>query len=371
MNPDFCVLTGIYPPDTGGPAKFAETFSSFRSRFNLRTNVITYTNSGSYKSASATGTVYGTSRKLPLATRYLRTMFLLNKEINSGSVILANGCFLEIAILGFIRKFNYVVKIPGDIVWERARNNSITSQDIISFQRAKMPLKYKIFRMLFSRSVKNAALVLVPSAQLRDLAIEWGAPESLVVIIHNSVTIPIEPIIPAKCEYDFATVSRLVPWKGIDQIIENVCGQGYKLQIIGDGPERERLENLSIKYKGLVHFHGNISAGDVGQLLRNSKYFILNSSFEATSYALLEAMSLGLVPVANFGTGSQEIIHQGVNGYLCGDPESLDLRQAVRMLATNPIKSEELGMEARKTVIEKFNLDVNYAQIMQRCFDAT
>ncbi len=367
MTQTFCVLTGIYPPDTGGPAKFTETFAEFRSQQSLHTNVITYTSSQSYELASEFGTVYATSRKTPILLRYLRTIYLLNNQVNSGSIILANGCFIELALLRLFRKFKYVVKIPGDIVWERARNNSITSLDILEFQAIKLSWQYILFRKLFSYSVKTASLVLVPSSQLEILALTWGARPAQTQIVFNSVRVSELPIARDVPTYDFVTVSRLVPWKGIDQVIQNVCTQGYKLLVVGDGPQRHSLEGLASQFPGLVDFVGEIPAEEVPTMLKRARYFILNSSFEATSYALLEAMSLGLVPIANEGTGSQEVIDHGVDGFLCGVKNLIDLPEAIKTIMNNSEASNLMSLLARKKIEEKFNLEKNYELIIQSC----
>jgi glycosyltransferase involved in cell wall biosynthesis len=370
MAQTFCVLTGIYPPDTGGPAKFAETFAEFGARKGSPTNVITYTNSQSYELASEFGAVYATSRKIPILLRYLRTIYLLNSQVNSGSIILANGCFVELALLRFFRKFKYIVKIPGDIVWERARNNSLTSRDIMEFQTDKLSWKYSAFRKLFSYSVKTASLVLVPSTQLETLALSWGARPAQTQLVFNSVQVSEVPISEKLLTYDFVTVSRLVPWKGIDRVIETVCNQGYRLLVVGDGPQRIALERAASNFPGLVDFAGEVAANDVPSMLKKARSFILNSSFEATSYALLEAMSLGLVPIANEGTGSQEVIQHGVNGFLCGQINRMDLLGAIKTVMHNTEATNLMSLSARETIQEKFDLEKNYELIMQSCIHA-
>jgi glycosyltransferase involved in cell wall biosynthesis len=370
MAQTFCVLTGIYPPDTGGPSKFAETFAEFGARNGSLTNVITYTSFRNYELTSEFGAVYATSRKIPILLRYLRTIYLLNNQVNLGSIILANGCFVELALLRFFRKFKYIVKIPGDIVWERARNNSITSLDVLDFQTSKLSWKYRVFRNLFSYSIKAASLVLVPSTQLKTLAITWGARPAQTKIVFNSVQVSEEPISEELPTYDFVTVSRLVPWKGIEQVIETVCNQGYRLLVVGDGPQRIALEGVASNFPGLVDFVGEVAANKVPFMLKKARCFILNSSFEATSYALLEAMSLGLVPIANEGTGSQEVIQHGVNGFLCGQINRMDLLGAIKTVMHNSEATNLISLSARKTIQEKFNLEKNYELIMQSCIHA-
>jgi glycosyltransferase involved in cell wall biosynthesis len=371
MPRNFCILTGIYPPDTGGPAKFAQTFSGFLSSMEIPVHVITYTNLKSHSQRENFVTVSATSRRLPVLYRYARTIHLINKQVSENSVIIANGCFIEIAILRFFRKFKYVVKIPGDIVWERARNNSVTALNILDFQNSVLPIRYWVMRRLFSYSVRSASLVITPSMQLKELALKWGAAESRTEIIYNSVRLPEWPTQHTDLQFEFVTVARLVAWKGIDQIITEVCGRGYKLLVVGDGPERNALERTAEEFPNLVHFTGEVSPAEVKHWLTKAKFFVLNSTFEATSYALLEAMSLGLVPIANSGTGSEEVIVHNLNGVLCGDKNTLSLGAAVSLLTKDPGKAQEMRIAARKTIEKEFNLEKNYLRIMNRSKSGT
>jgi glycosyltransferase involved in cell wall biosynthesis len=369
MKQGFCILTGIYAPDTGGPAKFAETFSNYVTDLGFTSNVITYTNSRSRSQIMGCKCVEATSRGLPIPIRYLRTIMLLNKQVNRGARIIANGCFIELAILRIFRKFNYTVKIPGDIVWERARNTSRTNLSIAEFQKIKLTGAYKFFRFLFTFSLKSASQVIVPSSQLFSLAEDWGVDSSKISLIYNSVKVPnfIENSIR---EYDFVTVSRLVPWKGTDEIIKEVCGMGLSLLIVGDGPERKKLLDLSVHYPGLVTFVGEVEADKVKVYLNKARYFILNSSFEATSYALIEAMALGLVPIANGETGSDEVINHGVNGFLFGGGSKMTIRDAIHALEKDKEGIQKMAIQAHRTVDVDFNLNINYCKIIQKSQNA-
>jgi len=260
-----------------------------------------------------------------------------------------------------------VVKIPGDIVWERARNVSATKLNISDFQTSKLPARYRLMRRLFSYAINSSSLVIVPSTELRNLSAAWGAKNSQTEIIYNSVRISKIPNRVIDPQFDFITVARLVPWKGIESVIKEVCNLGLKLLIVGDGPERKKLETVAREFPGLVQFAGEISPGEVRNWLMKAKFFILNSSFEATSYALLEAMSLGLVPIANSGTGSEEVIQHGVTGFLCGEDTGMNLQTAISLLSQDFEKAHEMREAAWNAINEGFNLEKNYLRILDRC----
>jgi glycosyltransferase involved in cell wall biosynthesis len=278
--------------------------------------------------------------------------------------IIANGCFIEIALLRSFFPFFYITKVPGDIVWERARNNGITALGIDEFQTQELSWKYKMFRYLFSLSLKRSAHIIVPSAHLQKLVISWGIPANKISLIHNSIDT--EKFIPGEGIHqgiDVLTVSRLVPWKGLEQVIEVCASLGFSLGVVGDGPMRFSLESLSKKFHSKIEFFGDVGQEELVNLLQGARVFVLNSAFEATSYALIEAMSCGVVPISNDTTGSVEVINNEVNGILCGTSTGQTLETALKLLFSNSDLLSAMSKEARSSVQKDFNYTVNFEKI--------
>ena len=364
MSGNYCILSGIYPPDIGGPAKFARTFSEFLVSRKFKVKVISYVDSKSQLLFKNGVEINLVSRQLPLVLRYISTITLVLRSIMRKEIIIANGCFIEIAILRLFIRFNYVTKIPGDIVWERARNKNLTSSGIDEFQGERLNWKYTIFRKLFIYSLQKSKKVIVPSSHLKLLAKSWGLPDSQIALIHNSVDcrtfVPLQN--PSK-KYDVVTVSRLVPWKGLEEVIKTCSSLGKSLAIVGDGPMKSDLKKLSLEAKSPVTFLGELDQESLIRVYQDSRFFILNSSFEATSYALLEAMSCGLIPISNDSTGSLEVIQHGTNGILCGNTTGLNLESALATLLNNPLRNSAFSRNARRRIEEEFNFEVNFEKI--------
>ncbi len=103
---------------------------------------------------------------------------------------------------------------------------------------------------------------------------------------------------------------------------------GLSLAIIGDGPERPYLEKVALDSRAKVTFLGELSQDELPSWIRSADCFVLNSSFEATSYSLLEARASGLFCIANGSTGSDEVINHKIDGLLC-DKLSFTLIEAL------------------------------------------
>jgi glycosyltransferase involved in cell wall biosynthesis len=263
-----------------------------------------------------------------------------------------------------LNKIKYVAKVPGDIVWERARNNKVTDLDINDYQKSKLSLKYRLFRFLFTRSLKRASLVIVPSTGLFQLCIQWGIPESRLRLIHNSVDLSkFSTLKRGSYKFDVLTVCRLTPWKGVDELIEVCARYNLTLAVAGDGPERANLERLGAKLGLDVNFFGDVSEGKVLELLGSSKIFVLNSHYEGLPHALVEARAAGMISIARVGTGSAEVIHDGKDGFLVGERQTLSeaLVMAIHEFDSSNLMGEIAALDAR----ERFDRQKNFEKISQ------
>lgn len=215
------IISGIYPPDPGGPAKFSSEFAEWCANKGDEVEVLTYGAFFPTLQQSGALKVYRVPRFSSIGKRYLVMIREIGRHSKRGS-LLAVGAFLETFFASLIFRFEYIVKVPGDIVWERARNNNLTDLNIEDFQNEQLTLKYKIFRYFYSQSLKRASIVIVPSQGLLNLCLHWGVKEEKINMVFNSVDnlrqLRIKKTAPV---YDLVTVCRLTPWKGVKEIIED------------------------------------------------------------------------------------------------------------------------------------------------------
>lgn len=119
----------------------------------------------------------------------------------------------------------------------------------------------------------------------------------------------------------FLIVSRLVAWKKIEIAVLACERLGLKLIIVGDGPDRKRLQSIS---NGSTTFEGYVTKQRKNQLYADCLAFI-NTQYEDFGITPLEAMSFGK-PVLAFGKGGAlETITPGITGefFESQTPESL------------------------------------------------
>lgn len=145
----------------------------------------------------------------------------------------------------------------------------------------------------------------------------------------------------------WVTVGRLTRQKGLDVLIEAFSSVGQKmpfpvtLLVVGDGEEREALEDQSNRGagKGNVVFLGE--RDDVTDLLCAGDAFVLSSRWEGGPLVVLEAMAAGLPVVATRVGDVDRMIVDGVTGLIV-PPEN------VRELSEGMVQIMRLGVEARQ-----------------------
>ena len=132
-------------------------------------------------------------------------------------------------------------------------------------------------------------------------------------------------------------VSRLNKVKRIDLLINSLheINKDYDVQlvIIGDGPEENKLKNLTreLNLEENVHFLG--FRDDVIQWMINSDIFVTASQVEGSPNSLIEAVCLGIPSIAtDCPTGPKEILNNGEQGILIPIDSQKHMVDAMRLL---------------------------------------
>ena len=164
-----------------------------------------------------------------------------------------------------------------------------------------------------------------------------------------------------------------MPWKGGD-IVLDVFAEVKKhtpsaeLWIIGDGPERPRLQRQAeaLGLCGAVTFHGWAAPKECPRLLSQCDVFLYPSVFECGGAVVLEAMSLGLTVVALNWGGPGDYLASG-SGVLV---EPVGRRRLVAELAKavlclTPSRRRELGDAAQREIADHYTWSSKVRQIIE------
>lgn len=155
-------------------------------------------------------------------------------------------------------------------------------------------------------------------------------------------------------------VGRLSPEKNLKSTIAACAMAGISLDIIGQGEQKQELRRIAETCDADVRWLGVVPNHALPAVLYRYRYFILASLWEGMPKALLEAMSAGLVCIGNDTTGINEVIKDGVTGYLSPSASKDDIAETIhRGLAGDP---DRVASAAMRFVRSTFSLDAVVAQ---------
>jgi glycosyltransferase involved in cell wall biosynthesis len=134
-----------------------------------------------------------------------------------------------------------------------------------------------------------------------------------------------------------------------------------ELVLVGDGPERERIEATirELGLSGSVHLSGRLPESETLQEVAKSDVLVLASFMEGLPVVLMEAMALGLPVIGPRVAGVPELVHEQVHGLLFAPAAWDELADCIHRLLSDAAMRERLGGAGRAQVEREF--EINHA----------
>ena len=148
------------------------------------------------------------------------------------------------------------------------------------------------------------------------------------------------------------TIARLVARKGLETLVRAVgrAGRPLRLEVVGDGPERPRLEALALaEAPGRVAFAGALDGSEKARRLASADVFALVSAHEGFGLVYLEAMLAGLPVLAGTVGGQTDLLDDERNALLVPPGDADAAEAALRRLADDARLRARLAEAARTT----------------------
>ncbi len=150
------------------------------------------------------------------------------------------------------------------------------------------------------------------------------------------------------------TVGRMAPEKGYDRLIRcfkavHEARPDWKLRILGEGEEREKLEALraELGLEAAVEMPGRMDSFQIEEEMKRASVFAMTALSDALGYAILEEQSCGLPIVAfDVRVGPGFVIRDGVNGFLVPDGDEAAFSQRLLELIDSPELRRRTGEAA-------------------------
>ncbi|MFZ1936723.1 MAG: glycosyltransferase [Thermoguttaceae bacterium] len=228
-------------------------------------------------------------------------------------------------------------------------------------------------------AARNAACFTTVSADLKNYFVsEVGIPADAIKVVINGVDTkrfcpaqgdsPLRALLPASFQgrvvvsvgrlseaKDHLTLLRAIKMLVVRNI--DLC-----LMLIGEGEQREVVEN-AVRELGLqAHVHLLGSRPAVDALLPHADLFVLSSRREGLPIALLEAMACGLPVIATTVGGIPEVMKHGVNGVLVPPENHQSLAEAIELLLGRPEIASSMRVANRQKALTRHSMEQTAAE---------
>jgi len=327
------IATGVYPPETGGPATYTKLLEEKLPSRGFEVRVLPFRS----------------VRGLPKIIRHTAYFFKCLRAALGADVVYAQDTVsvgFPAALAAMLTGKKFLVRVPGDYAWEQARQRFGVSDELDVFQTKSYGLRVWCLRLIQRCVVRRAKAVVVPSGYMKKIVEGWLVPSGVeggnIRVIYSSVEVPAPAAVTRPEGFLVVSSGRRVPWKGFEALERTVAREpGWRFKLLEHMPRAEVL--------------GWVKAADV---------FALNSTYEGLSHALVEAMTLGTPVVATRVGGNPELIEDGVNGLLVEAKNDEALLAALKRVHDDPEAAAARAAAARGRAKE-FSIDKTLNQLCE------
>ena len=353
------LVSGIWPPDVGGPASHAPELAAFLQGRGHEVEVVT---TAAAEPAPGSFRVEWISRSLPIGARHLAVAERVRSRARRADVVYATSMIGRAALGATLARRPLVVKLTTDEAYERARRRGLFAGDLDDFQRHRGGVRVAALRRARDIALGRASRILCPSAYLRDMAVSWGVPAERVLVVANPA--PELPPLPERAAARaglgvngglLVLAGRIGRQKALEvalRALERV--DGVSLLVAGDGPERAEMEGLAgeLELGDRVRFLGLQPRVRVLELFRAADASLLSSAWENFPHTVVESLAVGTPVIATRVGGVAEVVQDGVNGLLVPPGDVGALAAAISDFFADPVLRERLGSAAAPSVAD-------------------
>ncbi len=370
MEPGVCMVISSFWPDVGGMQTHTLALSRYLVSRGLDVVVITvrHSNLRAYEVVEGVP-VYRISRRpgaglVESALEFIGGAWRLMFKLRHRFQIVHAHQLLSTTTVGLMARC-----VPGKklLVNPHSGREGGTLRILLQDRRLSGKLRLRLI-------ARGADAVVAISHEIRQDLIGLGVPGSKIVEIPNGVDtnvfVPLPPKDKARKRGELGIrgdpvgiyVGRLSRVKAVDVLLRawSRAFPGHRraqLVILGDGPERGRLESLAdeLGIAGSVVMPGFVD--NVSDYLMASDFFVLPSRSEGHPVALLEAMACGLAVVGSDTGGIADVVDEGRDGYLVPVADVDALSSVICDLVGDSALRRKLGAAAREKAVSRYSIE--------------
>jgi len=353
------VVSGIWPPDVGGPASHAPALAEALLEAGHTVEVVT---TADRTPAPRPYPLRWVARGRPAPLRHLAVVREVRSAARGADRVYATTMVRRAALGAALARRPLVVKLVADEAYERERRAGRFAGTLEQFQTERGGLRVRLLRATRTAALRRASRVVVPSAYLRAIALGWGLDPARTTVVANPA--PEVPVHPTRDEaraalgiegFALGVAGRLTEQKALEDTLAALARvPRVALLVLGDGPERAALERRAaqLDVSDRVRFLGAGTRDDVIVLFRAVDAALLTSAWENLPHTLLEALAAGTPVIATAVGGIPEVVRDGENGLLVPPRDVAAAASAIDRLVRDEVLRASLAAAAAPSVEE-------------------
>lgn len=338
------IVSGIWPPDVGGPSSHGPDLGGFLAARGHEVRAVVSSGRGGPEPAGFP--LRSTSRERPLAVRLATGAVAVAAEARGADAIYATGMYARSALASKLWRTPLVLKLVNDPAYERARSLGLFTGSLEEFQVASATPRMRALQALRWMTVSRAIRIVIPSEYLARIARTWGIPTGRISIVPNPAPAIDGLVSRAAARSRLGVTGPTLVFAGRIVLQKNLPLAVMALRevpraslvIVGEGPELPAVER-AVGDAGVaerVSFAGALPRSSVMEWLRAADAAVLPSDWENFPHAAVESLAAGTPLIATAVGGVPEIVQHDVNGLLVPPGNGAALATAMRRVATDP-----------------------------------
>lgn len=152
------------------------------------------------------------------------------------------------------------------------------------------------------------------------------------------------------------TISKQKNFGGLVNAVEILISKGYDIElVVAGGIDRKSYSNEFLRKYSFIKTLGFVAQTELPKVYQQMNVFVLNSVHDGFGMVLLQAMAMGIIPIATYNTGGPDLIKDGVNGFLIPILDDAMLANRIEFIIKSPQKAVEISRAAVDTVKSGFS----------------
>lgn len=298
---------------------------------------------------------------LPRPEALAKTLWLFPAAVGAARWSVDNGCHVVHL------RWGHYPALVGALLKRWAPHVSVS----LSLSAYDLEVNLPVTKHLAPRA---EAVRTLGKVNLPDIEEQFGLPAERVAVIYDGVPDAVLDAPPTAKERGLiVTASRLIESKRVDDVLRAFAsvrheGSDVRLEVLGSGPQGAALKELaaSLRIGDVVTFRGMVPYAEVIATMRRAEVFMMMSdkSSERLPNVVKEALTASCAVVASFTPGMDELIEQGVSGFIVPPRDVPQAVAALKKLLGSPELREQVAARGRAHILQNFRLSSCAAQYL-------